>query len=75
MKKVFCCLFIFSIALLAKVDYSVVSTEELMAMVGYVPAENKSAFLREVNARIRTMSDQEKHVYQHNIKKLKKVKK
>ena len=75
MKKVFCCLLIFSMALFAKVDYSVVSTEELMAMVGYVPAENQSAFLREVNARIRTMSAKEKQIYQQNIKKLRKVKK
>ncbi len=75
MKKVFCCLLIFSMALFAKVDYSVVSTEELMAMIGYVPAENQSAFLQEVNARIRTLSAKDKKVYQQDIKKLRDMRK
>ncbi|MDX1808541.1 MAG: DUF1104 domain-containing protein [Sulfurospirillaceae bacterium] len=75
MKKVLFSLLILFSTLFAAVDYTVMSTEELMAMVGYVPPENQKAFLKEINARIRSMSEKEKKIYKQNIEKLRKMKK
>lgn len=54
----------------AKVDYSEMSTQELIAIMGYVEPKNKRDFIRELNSRVPTMSNAEKKRYQNNLKKL-----
>lgn len=54
----------------AKVDYSEMSTQELIAIMGYVEPKNKRDFIRELNSRVPTMSSAEKKRYQNNLKKL-----
>ena len=66
-------IFLFSISFLfAKVDYSEMSTEELLAMIGYVKDENKKNFEKELELRYPKMSEKEKTLYLKNLKKLKK---
>lgn len=70
MKKI---LLIISFALtlvFAKVDYSEMSTQELIAIMGYVEPQNKRDFIRELRSRVPTMSNSEKKRYQNNLKKL-----
>lgn len=45
------------------------STEELLAMMGYVPPKNKVAFESELKQRVATMSKKEKMIYIKNLKK------
>lgn len=56
----------------AKEDYSEMSTQELIAIMGYVKQENKSSFLKELNSRVATMSPTEKNQYEKNKEKLNK---
>ncbi len=58
--------------LFAKVDYSTMSTEELLAMMGYVPKKNEKIFQRELNKRVDTMSKKEKTIYLKNLKQKRK---
>ncbi|MFK5881786.1 MAG: DUF1104 domain-containing protein [Sulfurospirillum sp.] len=64
-------LFIFVLVaiLFAKVDYSVMSTEELLAMIGYVPAKNQKAFEKEIGKRVGKMNQKQKTIYIKNLKK------
>jgi hypothetical protein len=69
MKKIaliFLLLFSFSFA---KEDYSEMSTQELIAIIGYVKDENKASFMKELNSRISNMSEEEKILYEKTIKK------
>ena len=70
MKKVFL-LVLFVLTLFAKVDYSSMSNEELLALMGYVKPVNIQEFKRELNSRIPTFSEKEKNVYLKNLKKMK----
>ena len=56
----------------AKVDYSEMSTQELIAIMGYVKAENKNKFVQELKSRVSTMSSSEKTSYKNNLPKLNK---
>lgn len=70
MKKI---LLIISFALtlvFAKVDYTEMSTQELIAIMGYVEPQNKRDFIKELRSRVPTMSNAEKKQYQNNLKKL-----
>ncbi len=72
MKKiVISVIFIFT-SLLAKVDYSEMSTQELIAIMGYVKSENKNEFKKELNARVPLMNTKEQEMYKKNKKKLEK---
>jgi hypothetical protein len=53
-------------------DYSEMSTQELIAIMGYVKAENKNKFVQELKSRISTMSANEKSSYEKNLPKLNK---
>ncbi len=64
--------FIFVVALFAKVNYSIMSTEELLAMIGYVPAKNQKAFERELGKRVGTMNRKQRILYIKNLKKKRK---
>lgn len=64
-------LVLFSTSLFAE-NFSEMSTQELIAIMGYVKSENKKKFENELKSRITTMSPKEKQEYQKNLKKLKK---
>lgn len=70
MKSLFVALFL-AVSLWA-VDYSEMSNQELLAIIGYVPDQNLPAFKKEIESRVPTMSDKEKKVYEQNRHKLKK---
>lgn len=52
-------------------DYSEMSTQELIAIIGYVKEENKVKFIKELNSRLPKMTEQEKIEYEQNIQELK----
>ncbi len=69
MKKttlIFLLLFSFSFA---KEDYSEMSTQELIAIIGYVKDDNKASFEKELNSRISSMSDDERNLYEKTLEK------
>ena len=69
MKKItliFLLLFSFSFA---KEDYSEMSTQELIAIIGYVKDDNKASFEKELNSRISSMSEDEKILYEKTLQK------
>jgi len=72
MKKYIFSLLFIGVSLFAGVDYSTLSTQELLAMMGYVPAKNLQAFKQELNQRLNSMSKQEKKIYKQNLRKMKK---
>jgi len=53
-------------------DYSEMSTQELIEIMGYVEKKNISKFKRELNQRVPTMSAKEKTKYKANLEKMKK---
>ena len=55
----------------AKVDYSEMSTQELIAIIGYVEKKNVNEFKKELKQRIPTMSNKERKQYEKNKSKLK----
>lgn len=70
MKIIYSLLFLI-VMLFAKVDYSSMSTEELIAMMGYVPAKNEKSFQKELLQRVGSMNEKEKIMYLNNLKKRK----
>lgn len=71
MKKVLLLIsFIMTISF-AKVDYSEMSTQELIAIIGYVEKKNVNEFKKELKQRIPTMSNKERKQYEKNKSKLK----
>ena len=54
---------VLSVLLFAKVDYSDMSTEELLALIGYVTSENEAKLHLELDKRFNQMSDEEKRIY------------
>ncbi|MFK2821894.1 DUF1104 domain-containing protein [Arcobacter sp. YIC-80] len=71
MKKVLLLFFFIINISFAKVDYSEMSTQELIAIIGYVEKQNINKFKKELQSRIPTMSAKEKEEYKKNISKLK----
>ena len=70
MKKI-ALIFLFIVSsLFAKEDYSEMSTQELIAIIGYVKDANKDSFIKELNSRISTMTEDEKNLYKETIEKL-----
>lgn len=68
MKKIILIVFIFLSSLHAE-NYSNMSTQELIAIIGYVKASNQKKFKRELKSRVSTMSAKEKRTYKKNLKK------
>lgn len=62
-------LMIFSFAF-SKTNFSEMSNQELIAIMGYVKQNEKKDFERELKSRISTMSDKEKKAYIKNLPKL-----
>lgn len=72
MKKVIFSLVFLVVSLVAKTDFSEMSTEELLAMIGYVKPANQKSFVKELELRYPKMSEKEKSVYVKNFDKMKK---
>jgi len=72
MKKIIFILSFLAVSLFAKVDFSEMSTEELLAMIGYIKPVNQKSFQKELDIRYPKMSKKEKNIYVKNLKKLKK---
>jgi len=72
MKKIVFTLAFITVSLFAKVDFSEMSTEELLAMIGYVKPANQKSFQKELEMRYPKMNEKEKNIYIKNLKKLKK---
>lgn len=53
------------------VDYSEMSTQELIVIMGYVEKKNQAKFKRELKSRVPTMSAKERAQYKKNLKKMK----
>lgn len=53
------------------VDYSEMSTQELIVIMGYVEKKNKDKFEKELKSRVGTMNPKEKSKYKKNLEKLK----
>ena len=70
MKKI-ALIFLFIVSsLFAKEDYSEMSTQELIPIIGYVKDANKDSFIKELNSRISTMTEDERNLYKETIEKL-----
>lgn len=54
------------------VDYSEMSTQELIAIMGYVEKKNVRKFRKELKSRVPTMSQRERSKYKKNLKKMNK---
>ena len=68
MKKVLLVFFLLlSVVFAKKEDYSEMSTQELIEIIGYVKDQNKESFLKELNSRIPKMSQYEKAQYEKRI--------
>ncbi|MCP4969529.1 MAG: DUF1104 domain-containing protein [Arcobacter sp.] len=64
MKKIlFISLFTIFMSPLFAVDYSEMSTQELIAIMGYVEKNNEKDFNKELKSRIPTMNEKEKQKY------------
>lgn len=72
MKKTLILFFLMISFVFAKVDYSEMSTQELIAIMGYVKDTNKKQFIQELKSRVPTMSANEKASYENNLPKLNK---
>ena len=72
MKKVIFSLVFLVVSLVAKTDFSEMSTEELLAMIGYVKSVNQESFKKELELRYPKMSQKEKSIYIKNLDKMKK---
>ncbi|MDD2291518.1 MAG: DUF1104 domain-containing protein [Aliarcobacter sp.] len=64
-------LLLFTFVFAKQEDYSEMSTQELIAIIGYVKEENKAQFIKELNSRIPTMTAEEKLQFEQSIEELK----
>ena len=74
MKKFLCLLFsslLLSSCLYAGENFSEMSTQELISIMGYVKKENSQKFKEELESRVVKMSEAEKKAYEQNLQKLK----
>ena len=55
----------------AKENFSEMSTQELISIMGYVKKENVQEFKKELQSRVPSMSKEEKKIYEKNIEKIK----
>ncbi|MFV0480824.1 MAG: DUF1104 domain-containing protein [Campylobacteraceae bacterium] len=59
--------FMFTSPVFAKTDFSSMSTQELIAMMGYVKQDEKRKFEDELRKRVPQMNPNQKNQYQKNI--------
>ncbi len=53
-----------TLTLMAKTDFSEMSTEELIALLGYVEPQKEERFLKELTRREESMSEEQKALYE-----------
>ncbi|KHG35225.1 MULTISPECIES: DUF1104 domain-containing protein [Sulfurospirillum] len=66
MKRFFSLLALSVSLLIAKADFSEMSTEELIALIGYVDAEKEEPFYRELEKRVSQMDEAQKTLYEND---------
>ncbi len=66
MKRFFSLLALSVSLLIAKADFSEMSTEELIALIGYVDAEREERFYRELEKRVSQMDEAQKALYEND---------
>lgn len=64
-------LLLFTFIFAKQENYSDMSNQELISIIGYVKEENKAQFIKELNSRIPTMTQEEKAQFEQNIQELK----
>lgn len=57
--------------LYAEENFSEMSTQELISIMGYVKKENLEKFKKELDSRVAKMSEAEKKAYEKNLQSLK----
>lgn len=67
-KLLFICCFTLTL-LWAKADFSEMSTEELIALIGYVEQSKEEHFYKELDRRIEQMSEAQKVLYEADKKR------
>lgn len=72
MKQIFISFFLtfFLISSVYSADYSEMSTQELIAIMGHIKKENQQKFQNELKKRVPQMSLKEKQDYEKNLEKL-----
>ncbi len=65
----FLLLFIFSFSLEASENFSEMSTQELISIMGYVKKDKLEKFTQELESRVKSMSEKEKKSYKKNLAK------
>ena len=70
MKKIVLLILLYLTSLFAE-NFSNMSTQELIAIIGYVKPANQKEFKKELRSRISTMSAKEKKRYKNNLKRIK----
>ena len=69
--KIFLLTSLFVTYLMAAENFSEMSTQELIAIMGYVKPVESKEFQRELVSRVKSMSAKEKQIYTKNLSKLK----
>ncbi|AXX95351.1 MULTISPECIES: DUF1104 domain-containing protein [Arcobacter] len=67
MEKIALIIFLLFSFVFAEENYSEMSTQELIEIIGYVKEENQQSFLKELNSRIPKMSEYEKAQYEKRL--------
>lgn len=67
-KILFVCLFVLS-TLWAKADFSEMSTEELIALIGYIDSSKEERLYKELDTRVEQMSEAQKALYEEDKKR------
>ena len=57
--------------LYAQENFSEMSTQELISIMGYVKKDNLEKFKKELESRVASMSEAEKKAYEKNLEKIK----
>jgi hypothetical protein len=60
--------------LYAEENFSEMSTQELISIMGYVKKDNVQEFKKELDSRVKKMSEEEKLAYGKNLDKVKESK-
>jgi len=63
----FLLVFIFSFSLEASENFSEMSTQELISIMGYVKKDKLEKFTQELESRVKSMSEKEKKSYKKNL--------
>jgi len=74
MKRFFILFVLFVSFLFAKENYSQMSTQELIEIIGFVSEENKESFLKELKLRVPKMNENEKIQYKKRLQEAPKSK-